>query len=77
MVEKIFKLNYHFFSFGTNINRILNKKVDICATFRTKHGLDNMHLLQFHNKLGGLMVKKLFSILKVQGSTLTNDKGIC
>jgi hypothetical protein len=32
------------FSFGQNIDNILNKKVDICATFRTKHGLNKMHL---------------------------------
>jgi hypothetical protein len=30
-----------------NINKILNKKVDICVTFKTKHGLNKMHLLQF------------------------------
>jgi hypothetical protein len=32
------------FSFGQNIDNILNKKVDICATFRTKYGLNKMHL---------------------------------
>jgi len=31
------------FSFGQNIDNILNKKGDICATFRTKHGLNNVH----------------------------------
>jgi hypothetical protein len=29
------------FSFGQNIN----KKIGICATFRTKHGLNKMHPL--------------------------------
>jgi hypothetical protein len=77
MIEKRFKLNYQSFLFGQNINKILNKKVDICATFRTKHGLNRMHLLWFHNKLGDLFVKELVSILKVQGSTFANDKVIC
>ncbi len=30
--------------FGQNINRILNKKVDIYATFWIEQGLDKMHL---------------------------------
>jgi hypothetical protein len=30
-------------SFGQNINRILNKKVDICATFIIEHGSNKMH----------------------------------
>jgi hypothetical protein len=30
--------------FGQNINRILNKKVDIYATFLIEQGLDKMHL---------------------------------
>ncbi len=30
------------FSFGQNIDNVLNKKADICATFRAKHGLNKM-----------------------------------
>jgi hypothetical protein len=29
-------------SFGQNIDKILNKKVDICAMFNTKHGLNKI-----------------------------------
>jgi len=32
------------FSFEQNIDNILNKKVDICAMFKTKYGLNKMHL---------------------------------
>lgn len=30
-------------SFEQKIDNISNKKVDICATFRTKHGLNKTH----------------------------------
>jgi hypothetical protein len=30
-------------SFEQNIDNISNKKIDICAKFRTKHGLNKMH----------------------------------
>jgi hypothetical protein len=30
-------------SFGQNIGKILNRKINICATFRRKNGLNKMH----------------------------------
>jgi len=41
-----------YFSFGQNINEILNIKVGICATFTTKHGLNNMHPTVDTHQLG-------------------------
>jgi hypothetical protein len=32
-------------SFGLNINKTLNFNIDIFAMFKTKHGLNKMHLL--------------------------------
>jgi hypothetical protein len=34
---------FSILSFEQNIDNISNKKVDICATFRTKRGLNKMH----------------------------------
>jgi len=31
------------FSFEKNIDKILNKKINICIMFRPKHGLNQMH----------------------------------
>jgi hypothetical protein len=39
---KRLKINFHVV-ICTNVDKILNKKVNICATFRTKHGLHKMH----------------------------------
>jgi hypothetical protein len=44
MIQKKIKTQtFHFVMFGQNINKLLNKKIDICALFRTKHGLNKMH----------------------------------
>jgi hypothetical protein len=40
---KKIKMNFQFCHFQKNIDKILNKKIDICATFKTKHGLNKMH----------------------------------
>jgi hypothetical protein len=53
-----------------SFDKILNKKLNICVTFRTKHELNKMHSSMVHNKLGGLLVKELMSILEVQGLIL-------
>jgi hypothetical protein len=40
-------------SFGQNIDKILNKKVKICATFLKKHGLNKTHpSIYLYNILG-------------------------
>jgi hypothetical protein len=43
MIEKMTKNEISILSFGLNFYKILNLKVDICATFRTKHGLNIIH----------------------------------
>jgi len=41
--KKIKTQTFNFVMFGQTINKLLNKKIDICAMFRTKHGLNKMH----------------------------------
>jgi hypothetical protein len=38
-----------------------------------KYGLNQLTLDYSHNRWGGLVVKELNSILRVQGSSFTND----
>jgi hypothetical protein len=40
------------FSFGENINKILNIKVGICAIFTMKHGLNKTHPTMFTYQVG-------------------------
>jgi len=42
MIEKRLKNELSAFSFGQNIDKILNRKINICATFRMKNGLNKM-----------------------------------
>ncbi len=42
MIEKI-KNELSTLSGGQNVDKILNKKINICATFRMKNGLNRMH----------------------------------
>jgi len=65
MIEKIFKLNYHFFHFDKLSIRYSIRKLTFVQHLNKTWWLNKMHLLQFYHKFGGLLVKELVFILKV------------
>jgi len=59
IIEKKLTMKFFFFSFGKNINKILNNKIGICAMFITKHLLNKMHPIMFTKQVGSFVGKRV------------------
>ncbi len=52
VIESTLRINLIFFFIWTNINKIWNIKVNVCAMFTIKYGLNKMHSTMFSLNVG-------------------------